>query len=77
MKCLKCGTEMTEGTIIGHGQGAGAYYEFTSEEEKKSKTGFKKIFRETTVMSTACESEYPAWHCPKCKKLLLWMDCKD
>ena len=32
MKCLDCGMEMEPGTVEGVGQGAGHWYEFTSDE---------------------------------------------
>lgn len=37
MKCLDCGAEMEQGTVVGIGQGGGHCYEFTSNEEKKKK----------------------------------------
>lgn len=35
MKCLNCNCEMIKGTVEGVGQGAGSFYEFTADEEKK------------------------------------------
>ena len=35
MKCLNCNDEMIKGTVEGVGQGAGSFYEFTADEEKK------------------------------------------
>ena len=75
MKCLNCGKEMEEGTVTGHGQGAGHYYEFTAEKENH-KTGWRKIFKETIPLSTSSEEEFPAWYCSDCKKILTWTDSK-
>ena len=62
MKCLDCGMEMEKGIVEGVGQGGEHFYEFTSDEEMK-KTGLKGILT--------------AWHCPNCKKVLMWMDSKE
>lgn len=48
MKCLDCGKEMISGIVEGVGQGAGSFYEFTSDEELK-KTGIKGFFRRNTI----------------------------
>lgn len=76
MKCLDCGMEMKQGTVMGIGQGGGHYYEFTSDEEKK-KTGLKSLFSQKTISVKSTVLEYPAWHCPKCKKILMWVDSKE
>jgi len=76
MKCLDCGMEMEQGTVVGIGQGGGHWYEFTSNEEKW-KTGIKGFFTKKTISVEATVLDYPAWHCPKCKKVLMWMDSKE
>lgn len=48
MKCLNCNNDMIKGTVEGVGQGAGSFYEFTSDEEKK-KTGIVGFFTRETV----------------------------
>lgn len=76
MKCLNCGMEMEHGTAEGYGLGAGHGYEFTSDEEKK-KTGLKGFFTRNKISVENTAPEYPAWHCPKCKKLLLWVNSEE
>ena len=76
MKCLDCGNEMNKGIIEGYGQGGSSCYEFTSDEEKK-KRGLKGFFTRKTVTVSASNFEHPAWYCPKCKKVLMWMDTDD
>lgn len=76
MKCLDCGMEMEQGTVEGIGQGGGHWYEFTSNEERQ-KIGIKGFFTRKTVSVEATVLDYPAWHCPKCRKVLMWMDCKE
>lgn len=76
MKCLECGMEMEKGTVTGIGQGGGHYYEFTSDEEKK-KTGIKGFFTQKTISVKSTVLETSAWHCPKCKKILMWTDSKE
>lgn len=76
MKCLDCGMEMEQGTVEGIGQGGGHWYEFTSNEEKQ-KTGIKGFFTKKTISVEATVLDYPAWRCPKCRKVLMWMDCKE
>lgn len=76
MKCLDCGMEMEQGTAEAIGQGGGHWYEFTSDEEKK-KTGLKGFFTMKTISVETSALESPAWHCPKCKKILIWIDSKE
>lgn len=76
MKCFDCGTEMEQGTVEGIGQGGGHFYEFTSEEENK-KTGVKGFFTKKTIAVETSVSAYPAWHCPACKKVLMWIDSNE
>ena len=72
MKCLNCGMEMEQGTVEAIGQGGGHFYEFTSDE-----TGLKGFFARKTVSVETSALESPAWHCPNCKKILMWMDSKE
>lgn len=76
MKCLDCGAEMEKGTIQGIRQGGGSWYEFTSDEEKKKK-GIKAFLTRNTVNVSTTVMEQAAWHCPKCKKVLMWMDADE
>ncbi len=73
MKCLDCGAEMEKGTVEGVGQGGGHWYEFTSDKEKKKK-GLKGFFTRKTISVKSGVMENPAWHCPECRKVLMWMD---
>lgn len=75
MKCLNCGIEMEQGTAEAIGQGCGHWYEFTSDEEKKKR--HKGIFTRKTISVKTSALESPAWHCPKCKKLLIWIDSEE
>ena len=77
MKCLDCGMEMEQGTVQGIGQGGGHWYEFTSDEEKNWKTGIKGFFTQKSISLKTSVIESPAWHCPNCKKDLMWMDSKE
>ncbi len=76
MKCLDCGKEMISGIVEGVGQGAGSFYEFTSDEELK-KTGIKGFFRRNTIQVSTTIVEQKAWYCPECKKILMWMDADE
>lgn len=76
MKCLDCGMEMEKGIVEGIGQGGGHFYEFTSDEERK-KTGLKGILTQKNISIKTSVLESPAWHCPNCKKVLMWMDSKE
>lgn len=59
-----------KGTVEGVDQGGGHFYEFTSEEEKE-KSGLKGFFTRKTITVNSTVLESPAWHCPKCKKILM------
>lgn len=76
MKCLNCGMEMEQGTVEGFGQGLEASYEFTSDAEKRKK-GIKGFLTRKTVTIAPYGSEHQAWHCPKCRKVLMWMDAEE
>ena len=74
MKCLDCGTEMEHGTVTCVGAGFESWYEFTkAEKSKKGIVGFL-IRQPVTIPSTL--AEHPAWHCSKCRKVLMWLDSK-
>ena len=75
-KCLDCGTEMEQGTVEGYAQGGSHSYEFTADTEKK-KTGIKGFFSRKTVTVLQYPGEQRAWHCPHCKKVLMWMDAEE
>lgn len=74
MKCLACGKNMEKGTAIGIGQGIRSWYGFTSDKEKKGAKGF--FTKHIINISPSCV-EFPAWYCPECKKILMWMDSKE
>ena len=76
MKCLDCGMEMEKGIVEGVGQGGEHFYEFTSDEEMK-KTGLKGILTRKNISIKTSVLESPAWHCPNCKKVLMWMDSNE
>ena len=57
-------------------KGGGHWYEFTSDEEKK-KTGIKGFFTKKTISVASSVLDSPAWHCPHCKKILMWMNAKE
>ena len=76
MECLNCGAEMEQGTVEGYAQGGAHSYEFTSDSEKK-KTGIKGFFLRKTVTVLPNSVEHLAWHCPHCKKVLMWMDADE
>ena len=76
MKCLDCGMEMEQGTVEGIGQSGGHWYEFTSNEEKK-KCGLKGFFTRKTISVETSVLVKTAWYCPKCKKILMWMDSNE
>lgn len=76
MKCLDCEREMETGTVEGIGQGMGHWYEFTSETEKRKK-GILVSFTRNTISVDPVNLEMPAWYCPNCKKILMWMNSKE
>ncbi|MDO5547415.1 MAG: PF20097 family protein [Eubacteriales bacterium] len=75
MNCLCCGTEMETGTVEGRGEFFEGY-EFTSKKEMQKK-GIKGYFLRNTVSIPMYGGVFPAWHCPKCKKALLWLDSAE
>lgn len=76
MKCLDCGAEMERGTAECVGAGFESWYEFTSETEKRKKEIAGLLTRQTiTIPSTL--AEHSAWHCPMCRKVLMWVDSKE
>ena len=76
MKCLDCGAVMERGTAECVGAGFESWYEFTSETEKRKKEIAGLLTRQTiTIPSTL--AEHSAWHCPMCRKVLMWVDSKE
>ena len=76
MKCLDCGTEMEHGTAECIGAGLESWYEFTSETEK-AKKGIAGFLTRQTITIPSALAEYPAWYCPRCRKVLMWVDSKE
>ena len=76
MKCLDCGAEMEQGTAECVGAGFESWYEFTSETER-SKKGIAGFFTKKTITIPFALAEYPACHCPRCRKVLMWVDSKE
>lgn len=76
MKCLSCGNEMEQGTVEGYAQGGDSSYEFISNREKQKK-GIKGFFTRNTVTVLSYPTEHQAWHCPYCKKVMMWMDSDE
>lgn len=76
MKCLDCGLEMEHGTIDSFGQGGSAMYQFTADTEKEKK-GIKGFFTKNIVSVLPGQYECSGWHCPKCKKVLMWLSSDE
>lgn len=76
MKCMDCGMEMEKGTVTCVGAGFESYYEFTSDKEAEKK-GLKGFFTKKTITVPSGIGESQAWHCPQCKKVLMWLDSKE
>ncbi len=76
MKCLDCGAEMEEGTAECVGAGFENWYEFTPVI-KKGKKGIVGFLTQQTVTIPSTLAEHPAWHCPRCRKVLMWVDSKE
>ena len=76
MKCLNCGAEMEYGTAECVGAGFGSWYEFISETER-AKKGIAGFFTRQTITIPSTLGQYPAWHCPRCRKVLMWADSKE
>ena len=66
---------MEQGTVEGYAQGGAHSYEFTADTEKK--TGIKGFFSRKIVTVLPYPEEQRAWHCPHCKKVLMWMDAEE
>ena len=76
MKCLDCGAEMEQGTAECVGAGFESWYEFTSGTEK-AKKGIAGSLTRQTITVPATLAEHSAWHCPMCRKVLMWVDSKE
>lgn len=76
MKCPDCGREMEEGKVECIGGGFEHFYEFTSDEEAKKK-GIKGFFTRETITVPSYNEKSPAWHCPNCKKVMMWLEAKE
>ena len=76
MKCLNCGNEMEQGTVEGYAQGGHSSYEFISNGERQKK-GIKGFFTRKIVTALPYPAEHQAWHCPQCKKVMMWMDSDE
>ncbi len=76
MKCLNCGRDMVPGSVEGVNQGGGSFYEFTADEEKKKK-GIKGFFSRERIPVSTTIMDQPAWYCPDCKRILMWMEAKE
>ena len=76
MKCVDCGAEMEQGTVECVGAGFVSWHEFTSETEK-AKKGIAGLLTRQTITVPAALAEQPAWHCPRCRKVLMWVDSKE
>lgn len=46
-------------------------------KKKNWKTGIKGFFTQKSISLKTSVIESPAWHCPNCKKVLMWMDSKE
>lgn len=75
MKCLDCEAEMERGTVECVGAGFESGYEFTPEAER-AKKGIAGFFTRQTITIPSTLAEHPAWHCPRCEKVLMWVDSK-
>ena len=76
MKCLDCGAEMERGTAECVGAGFESWHEFTPETEKEKK-GIAGFLTRQTITIPSTLAECPAWHCPMCRKVLMWVDSKE
>ena len=47
-----------------------------SDEEKKKK-GLKGFFTKEIINISTDNMEHCAWYCPRCKKVLMWMDTDE
>jgi len=46
-------------------------------QNEKKKTGIKGFFTKKTISVASSVLDSPAWHCPHCKKILMWMNAKE
>lgn len=76
MKCLDCGAEIEQGTAECVGAGFESWYEFTSETEKRKK-GIAGLLTRQIITIPSTLAEHSAWHCPMCRKVLMWVDSKE
>ena len=76
MKCLNCGKEMEQGTVEGYAQGGDSSYEFISNGERQKK-GIKSFFTRNIVAVLPYPAKHQAWHCPQCKKVMMWRDSDE
>ena len=76
MRCLDCGAEMEQGTAECVGAGSESRYEFTSQAEKRKK-GIAGLLTQQTITIPSTLAEHHAWHCPMCRKVLIWVDSKE
>lgn len=75
MKCLNCEAEMEKGTVQAFSLSNETWNEFTSEAEE-SKKGLAGFLRETITVPLTMEKQI-AWHCPKCKRVLMWVESEE
>ena len=47
------------------------------KDEEKKKSGIVGFFTRETVSISTTIREQDAWYCPKCKKVLMWMDTDE
>ena len=73
MKCLDCRIEMEHGTAECIGAGFESWYEFTPETGE-AKKGIADFFTKQTITIPSALAEHPAWHCPGCNNVLMWVD---
>lgn len=76
MQCLDCGAEMEQGVTECVGAGFESWYEFTSETERAKKE-IRGFFIRQTIDIPSVLGEHPAWHCSRCRKVLMWVDSKE
>ncbi len=75
MRCIDCGREMERGTVEALAPSVETWNIFTSDLEK-AKTGLQGFFRYTVAVPMQME-EQAAWHCPECKKVLMWVRSRE
>lgn len=75
LRCIDCGEEMERGTVEALAPSVETWNIFTSDQEK-AKTGIQGFFRHTVTIPLQME-EQVAWHCPDCKKVLMWVRSRE